>query len=155
MRARGRAQAGPAAPDDLDGLVRVFLHERVRFLLPPLEARRIAVDAQAEIVLVARVDLACNEHAARAVVEAQECGAVVVELTIRDDAAQIRAELGRAQPRDELGEMESVHADVAHAGAQARALRVEAPDGLLLAAALDGLGEPTLGVLDEHFAHGA
>src|SRR5262245_54078639 len=51
--------------------------------------------------------------------------------------------------------MERVHADVAHAAAQTRALRVEPPDRLLLPAPVDGLREPALRVLDEDLAHGA
>src|SRR5688572_19955904 len=149
MRARGRAEIRAATADQLGRLVRVLDPQRVRLLLVPVETGGIAVDAQAQVVLVARADLARDEHAARAVVEAQERGAVVVELAARDDAVQVRTELRRAQIRDELGEMKRVHADVAHAARESRALRIEPPYRLFLAAALDRLGKPALRVLDE------
>jgi hypothetical protein len=45
-----------------------------------------------------------------------------------------------------------VGADVAHAARRPAALRIGAPLRLLLAGALDGVGKPALGVLDDDLA---
>src|SRR6187200_3647989 len=114
----------------------------------PLDAAAAAIDAQAQVVLVARRDLARPERTARAAGEAQHHLDVVVEAAARDEGAQLGAQLADRLPGDVAGELEGMGADVADAAARARARRVGAPVGLLLAARLERLGQPVLRVLD-------
>src|SRR5690349_20168016 len=101
-------------------------------LLLPLQARFLAVYAQSQAVLVAWRDLAAPQHAARAVVEAQQDVNVVVESATRHEPAQVCRQLARLEPGDEAREVVRVCADVAEAAARAGARGIDPPRGLLL-----------------------
>src|SRR5438128_1437683 len=83
------------------------------------EAALAAVDAQAQVVLVAGRDLARPERAARAAGEAQQDLDVVVESPAGDEGAQLGAQLADLEAGDVAGELERVRADVADAAAGA------------------------------------
>src|ERR1035438_9557271 len=74
---------------------------------------------------------------------------VVKGRRLDDDRAQVRAELLDPQAGDVAGEVFRMGAEVGHAARGAAPLGNRAPRGLLHARALDGLGEPPLGVFDD------
>ena len=124
--------------------------QRVRLHLLPVEARALAIDSQAQVVLVADADLARDQHTRRTAGETQQHGAVVIEHPARHDAVQRRGDLLHRAAGHELGEVERMHADVADAAARAGLRGVESPARLLVPVALDRRCEPALRVLDQH-----
>ena len=136
----------------LPGLSGRLDDERIRFLLPPFQARCAAVQPDAQRVLLAAGDLRREQRAARAAFETQQHARVVVERPARDETRQLGTNRLDVAPRDEFQQVLRVRADVADAAADPRALRVGAPHGLLVAVFLDGVSQPVLVVFHLHFA---
>src|SRR5204862_3934495 len=128
-----RRGSGPAAGarDRLRRLAERREPELVGLLLVPLDAAAAAVHAQAQVVLVARCDLARPERAACTAGEAKHHLNVVVEAAAGDEGGELRAQLADLKTGDVSGELERVRADVADAAARAGARRVGPPFGLL------------------------
>src|SRR5690606_26773737 len=116
------------------------------------EAATLAIQAQRQGVLLAGADLTGDEHAAGAAVGLEQHGAVIVELPSRDMHAKIRTQPLDALTADELGQVERVHTDVAHAAARPRLSGLTAPGRLLVALPRQVLAQPTLRILDEYLA---
>ena len=106
------------------------------------------VDAEAKPVLVARRDLARPQGAARPIGVAQHDLDVVVELAPGPERGEIGGELSKIEAGHVVGEIVGVGADVAERPAGARALRIDAPFGLLVARRLRRAGQPVLRIFD-------
>ena len=127
----------------------------IRRFLRPFEPPCLAIDAQAQAVLIARRDLTRPERAPRAVRETQQHLRVVIETAAGYLRGQVCGDLRHAQPRDELQEMEGVRPDIPYRAGDAALRRIDAPRGLLVAAGFERRGQPVLRILDLHDAQRA
>ena len=149
---RGGAEVAVGGTIDLHRLIEPFHEQGVRFVLVPLDAALLAIDADVQIILLTDADLRTVEHAFRAAFETQQHVGVVIQLAAFDEAGEVRGEFGNFEAGDVLREVFRVRADVAHAAARAAALRVRAPGRLLLSTLLQARGQPALGILDDDLA---
>ena len=126
--------------------------EQVRILLAPRDRSLAAVHPDADVVLVADLDLRGDEQAAHAALEPQQHRGVVVEQAPGHDRRDVGRDVRDVPARDRGGEVLGVRADVPHRPCDARARRVGAPLGLLVAARLEAGREPPLAVLHDDLA---
>ena len=118
----------------------------------PLESAEFAIDADGEVVLLAHGDLGRVEDALRAVVEAEEDIAVVIQRAALNEGGEVGGEFLDVETGDELREVFGMGADVAEATGCAGFGRIGAPGSLLLAGFLEASGEPALRVFHDDLA---
>ena len=152
-RRRDGRQRRHAAGQALGGLTGRVPGQRIGRFLVPVQRGLGAVDAQAQVVFLARRDLAGPEQAARAVGVAQLHLHMVIDAPAGHEGGQLGADPLWHEAGDELGELRRVRADVAEAACRAGQRGVGAPRGLLLAGGFERLGEPVLRIFDLHDAH--
>src|SRR5690606_22596803 len=128
------------------------VNQAVRLFLTPFESAALAVQAQRQAVLFAGADLAGDEYAAGTTVGPEQHRTVIVELPSRDMHAKIRAQSLDALAADELGQVERVNADVAHAPTRSCLGWLVAPGRLLVALPRQVFAQPALRILDEYLA---
>src|SRR5262249_29024611 len=107
--------------------------QAIWFFLCPFKAAILAIDAQAQRVLVAVCDLAGPEHATSTICKAQEHMCVVVDSAAGDGGGEVGEDMCGNAAGDEAGEMECVTAHVADRATGAGERWVGAPGGLLVA----------------------
>ena len=91
----------------------------------------LAENTDAQTIQFSDTDLRSNQHTARAVFEAQQDAAVIVDSPPRNDGIEIGQELCDTQTGDELGQMKCMHADVGDAAAGTGPRGIESPVRLL------------------------
>ena len=97
-----RPEVAEAGAADFRWAVVPFHKERVGFLLVPLEATEFAIDANGEVILLADGNLGRVEDALRAVVEAEEDIAVVIQRAALNEGGEVGGEIGRASCRERV-----------------------------------------------------
>src|SRR3546814_16787854 len=102
------------------------------------------MDAEAQAIFVARVNLARLQHPARPAFEAQQRRHIVVEAAARNMRRQFGAERFDRKPRDMFAKQEGVRPDVAAAGDVPGARALGAPFALSIAPRLAPAVVPAL-----------
>src|SRR5438045_150756 len=118
----------------------------------PLQARLGSVNPNREPVLLAAGDLRADERPLHPATKAHQDVGVVVEATSGHEGAQVRTQGLDVTARHELEQILGVSTDVAHATTEAGPCRIGSPGGLPVAAALQRLHQPVLGVFDHDLA---
>ncbi len=149
---RGGAEISLSGAQELNGLIRPFRDERVRFSLMPFEAAFFAVHADVEIVFLANADLGGVQNSFGAVVETEEDVDVVIEDAAFDEGGDVGSEFFDFYAGDVFGKIFGVRADVADAAPCSALFGVGAPEGLFLAEDFKARGKPALWVFDNDFA---
>ncbi len=149
-RHRRGIEPRPAGADHFGRAVEPAQRQAVRLHLRPFEPTFLAMDTQAQAILVARGDLARLQHAARAAFETQQRRHIVVEAAARNMRGQFGAQRFDRKPRDMLGKLKGVRPDIAETATEPGPRRIGPPFGLLVAVRVDRPAEPALRIFGLH-----
>src|SRR5450631_405566 len=127
----------------------------VGIFLLPIERSIFAIHSQSQAISLTRRNLRCHQHSARAVVEAQQRRAIVVQRPALHNRAKCGVQLRHLKAGYVFNQVKSMSPDIADASTGSVQFRVGTPCRLLLAGGLYGMTQPALQILNGNLADSA